>query len=401
MRTASSHTSPGRASERRAALLSCVAHAVLALGLIWLGTRLQRDQPAPATRMSDIMSGAIEIEVASAAPVQPPVQPPVAASPAQPAVAPAVSSIEPAPESPRPARARASTAGPPVPTGPAAASPAVLSMRDSDGARAASERVAVADGRPWAAGPADLGIDISPAHAARLIAPEPGPPASSPLVLPGAPPAAPDVRDAWTPTGGGTYGLDNLAFTTHIARDGQVTMEDRPSFQLTPRMPRVVTTDDSDVVDNAPSASTAMLAMDVATFDVTDWLMRRAGMDPYSSRKARFLDQTRDARAVMRAQARSEDLRNAVAALPGLLDQVWRDPERTVAERRALLFRIWDECADTGDDELVNAGRMARVTVLAFIRRRLPADSAGAFTAAELESLNAARKSTQPFAPYP
>jgi hypothetical protein len=265
------------------------------------------------------------------------------------------------------------------------------------------ERTAVPAGRPWPAVPHDQSsIDLSPAHAARLIAPDPGPPSSSPLVLPGEQPAAPDVRDAWKPTGEGTYRLDDLAFTGRIARDGQVTIEDKPSFQLTPSLPRVVASENPPAIaDNSLGTQTVLLTMDIATFDVTDWLMRASGMDPYSARKARFLDQTREARAAMRAQARSEDLREAIAALPDLLDQIWRDPGRTVAERRELLFRLWDECTESGSEELVNASRMARATILAFIRRVLPEGSADAYTPAELESLNATRKSTEQFTPYP
>lgn len=294
---------------------------------------------------------------------------------------------------------------PPVTPAPSAAPPALLSMRGSDRARPATEPsapvVAPRDtGAPGerAAGPeqrapGSVPGDLSPAHAARLVAPDPGPPPSSPLALPGPPPAAPDVRDAWMPTGEGTYRADDLAFTAQIARDGTVTIDDKPSLQLTPNLPRVR--------ENPLHPGNVLLMMDIAKFDVTDWLMRRSGMDPYAARKARFLDQTRDARAAMRAQARREDLRDALAELPDLLDAVWRDPGRTVAERRELMFLLWDECAEKGSDELVTASRTARATILGFIRRTLPPGSPDAYTAAELDALNAARKSTQQFAPYP
>ncbi|HWN68076.1 MAG TPA: hypothetical protein VNM90_10590, partial [Haliangium sp.] len=248
-------------------------------------------------------------------------------------------------------------------------------------------------GRPWPAAPRGQSpIDLSPAHAARLVAPDPGPRPSSPLMLPGGPPAAPDVRDDWAPSGEGTYRVADLAFTARIARDGQVTIDDKPSFELAPSLPRVR--------EDPLHPGNLLLMMDIARFDVTDWLMRSSGMDPYSARKARFLDQTRDARAAMRAEAQREDLRNAIAALPDLLGAIWRDPGLTATERRELVFRLWDECTETGSEELVSASRTARATILGFIRRTLPEGSPDAYTAAELESLNATRKSTQQFAPY-
>jgi hypothetical protein len=102
----------------------------------------------------------------------------------------------------------------------------------------------------------------------------------------------------------------------------------------------------------------------------------------------------------MRTEARREELRQAIAELPALLDAIWRDSGRTAAERRELMFRLWDECTETGSEELVSASQTARATILGFIRRTLPEGSADAYTAAELESLNATRKSTQRFAPY-
>lgn len=399
-------TCSGRSSERRAALLSCVVHTLLALGLVWLGAREPDAVTTPAPRAPAAAPGVIEIEVAPAVIVTPapaPLPATAPAPPARPAPAPAVSRAVPAPVRPPVPRARVAT---PRPMSPArTAEPvAVLAMRSSDRARPTGEpgaplagpdqRPVVPDGRPWPAAPRDQSaIDLSPAQVARWIAPDPGPPPpASPLVLPGAGPAPPDSTDSWAPAGEGTYRLDDVAFTAHIARDGQVTIDDRPSFELAPSLPRVR--------EDPLNPGNYLLMMNIARFDVTDWLMRRAGMDPYSARKARFLDQTRDARAAMRAEARREELREAIAELPALLDAIWRDPGRTAAERRELMFLLWDECTETGSEELVGASRTARATILGFIRRTLPEGSADAYTAAELESLNAARKSTQQFAPY-
>lgn len=281
-----------------------------------------------------------------------------------------------------------------------------------------------------------------------MVTPDPGPTPYSPLALPGPPPEAPDVRDRWMPTGGGDYAVASAGFSARIARDGQVTIEDEPSFQITPSMPRLSSEDLTDPSTGEVEPQ-VMVKMNVATFDLTDWAMRMSGMDPYSSAKLRLLDQTREVRAEMRARARTEDLRDAIALLPRLLDTVWHDPGLPVAERRALLFKIWDDCAEIGragpaaeptnepaapdhaagpdgnarpaddthhgaeprdrgepddpdaDGELARASRTARATVLGYIRRSLPAGSPDAYTEAEIDALNAQRKSAERFAPYP
>lgn len=245
-------------------------------------------------------------------------------------------------------------------------------------------------------------VDLSPAHAARLVRPEALAPVPSPLELPGPPPADVDVRDDWSPAGGGTYRADTTVFTATIDRDGRVTIEDKPSFQWKLGRPRGEREEGGPgQAATAQDAPIAWMKMELATFDLTDWVMRMGGQDPYAHRKARFLDDSRDARADMRARAQAEDLRDAVAALPGLLRRTWQDTSLSPAQRRAMLFRLWDECVEAGPADVVRRGNTARVMILAFIRRHLPAGSAHAYTGAEIEVLNAGRESEQPFAPYP
>jgi hypothetical protein len=81
------------------------------------------------------------------------------------------------------------------------------------------------------------------------------------------------------------------------------------------------------------------------------------------------------------------------------LDQMWAsvtDP----AGRKQALFELWDESAETGSTDLVEAGAAARKFVVGFIRARLPAGSATAYTAAELTTLNGKKQSKAKFAPY-
>jgi hypothetical protein len=69
-----------------------------------------------------------------------------------------------------------------------------------------------------------------------------------------------------------------------------------------------------------------------------------------------------------------------------------------LAGRKAGLFELWDDCAETGGDEVVAGGTAARALVLGVIRGRLRGSDA--YTTAELAQLNARRRSTAVFAPY-
>ncbi len=394
--------------------LSLGAHAVLVLVFVGFGSRTQRDLRAPTPQPDTI-----EIEIGPPAPApagDPPPGPALAVAqvPARPpAMPPARPQRAPAPAPPSPPAPAAAVRAPAAPTPPARAplagapdTPAPPSVPSSAAASAASAgalsmRSSTHTPDPGEPRPGRPDVNLSPAHVARLVAPDPGPAPYSPLDLPGPPPEAPDVRDAWMPTGGGDYAVANAAFTARIAHDGQVTIEDKPNLQIMPRRPKVGT--DFSNEHTGQGAPQAHLRMDIATFDLTDWVMRMSGMDPYASRKLLLLDQTREVRAEMRAKARIEDLRDAIALLPRLLDQIWHEPGLPAVERRELLFRIWDECAELGpeeDDALGRASRTARATVLGYIRRTLPAGSPDAYSEAELASLNARRRSAERFAPY-
>lgn len=175
-------------------------------------------------------------------------------------------------------------------------------------------------------------------------------------------------------SGNGTKKFDHRTFKVAIARDGSPTIKDKPSVQH--------------------------LYGPVFLFDVTDWAMRQAGIDPYAYEKRKLLDETREERAQMSAAARTERLREAQRRLPTTLAAVWADPRHPTSARRRLLFQLWDECAEQGHDEVVAAGARVRAIILAFIRTRLPAGSRDAYTVDELETLNATRTSRATFSPY-
>jgi hypothetical protein len=63
------------------------------------------------------------------------------------------------------------------------------------------------------------------------------------------------------------------------------------------------------------------------------------------------------------------------------------------------VFELWDDCSEE-PGSLGEAGTRARAQVIGWIRARMPADSAAAYSAAELDELNARRRSRERFAPY-
>jgi hypothetical protein len=97
--------------------------------------------------------------------------------------------------------------------------------------------------------------------------------------------------------------------------------------------------------------------------------------------KARFLASTEPLRMRMAAEAHAEDLKAALWNLPALLDKIWFKPECPPTERRRLLHQLWLEYAEMPGNESSCA------TIMAFIRRRLPAGSRDAYTADELARL--------------
>jgi hypothetical protein len=136
-----------------------------------------------------------------------------------------------------------------------------------------------------------------------------------------------------------------------------------------------------------------------AEFDATDALMRSHGMDPYASYKKKILDDTREQRFEMGKQYKTQQL--AMSGRYMEKNVAWlvsRAPNKS--ELKQGLFELWDECAESGSEELVAGGAAARAQLLGFIKRTLPATSPDAFTAEELTRFNKQRKSRAEFAPY-
>ncbi|HEX7599030.1 MAG TPA: hypothetical protein VF518_12505, partial [Polyangia bacterium] len=97
--------------------------------------------------------------------------------------------------------------------------------------------------------------------------------------------------------------------------------------------------------------------------------------------KAHFLAATEPLRTRMAEEAHAENLKAALLDLPSLLEKIWSSTQYPPAERRRLLHELWREYAE------MPGTAPSCATILGFIRRRLPAGSPNAYTAAELAHL--------------
>ncbi|HTE53611.1 MAG TPA: hypothetical protein VK698_22300 [Kofleriaceae bacterium] len=122
--------------------------------------------------------------------------------------------------------------------------------------------------------------------------------------------------------------------------------------------------------------------------------------DPYLPQKLALMEATREERWAMRRAHDEVVMQRALDDLPRYLDAVWSRPGWSASTRRQLLFALWDEAAEDGNELLRAGGAEARRLIEEFIALRLPPGSRLAFRAAELTRFNRARQSRQAFAPY-
>jgi hypothetical protein len=341
-----------------------------------------------------------------------------------PARPPAVVLAEPPPEPPPP---RAAQDVPPPEPPIARAAPQPPRAEISTGARAAVETAPPAAGDPGAAPPSrSAWFDLRRRRAAAVDLRLPQGSHDDLDRVPRGTDAAPGVartgqlRDA----GGGSYRSEQGPFTAKVAPDGSVTLKDGRNLQVglalpTPRSvangvsrwyysdkgadgqrgDRALDKEVSGSTDAEDRSKTAVLPVLRGGFDITDAFMRRKGNDPYASKKLAFLDSTRDERVQLGTAHREQQLRQTAQIMRRNLDQLWQQLAEPRA-RRAALFELWDEAVETGDANVVEAGRAARRLVIGFIRARLPAGGPDAYTADELAGLNRHRQSKASFEPY-
>jgi hypothetical protein len=135
----------------------------------------------------------------------------------------------------------------------------------------------------------------------------------------------------------------------------------------------------------------------LGNLDIQDRIMLAFGIDPYAGAKLGFLDRTRDQRAALGAVRIHELLSHSAELMLQNINHLWAvTPD--LAGRKLGLFQLWDDCAETGSDDLITGGASARALVVSIIRARLT--GASAYTLAELAELNAHRHSLATFAPY-
>jgi hypothetical protein len=146
-----------------------------------------------------------------------------------------------------------------------------------------------------------------------------------------------------------------------------------------------------------------------------EWATRSRGRDPAASAKAQLLEKTRAFRTRLAVAWALDLISTRLAALDGELQAIWNADALPTEDKRRLLFARWDECAERFavptehlpddaivrvDEARVEAAMVARAEIAAFVRRHAPSGDPLAYTAEELERLNAKRVSVRPFAPY-
>jgi hypothetical protein len=141
-----------------------------------------------------------------------------------------------------------------------------------------------------------------------------------------------------------------------------------------------------------PAGTAGVPAGASGVMDLTDAYIRLMGQDPYRRAKARFLSATVDMRARMVARHETAVRRASLVELPARLDKLWSDDSHPAAEKRRLLWLLWDEARDA------QGGPAARRIIERFIRERLPRGSPDAFTDEELTQFRAGPGGA--FAPY-
>lgn len=233
------------------------------------------------------------------------------------------------------------------------------------------------------------------------------------------------IRTGQLQQDGGVHVSQQGVFTARVEKDGNVSLKDAKNFRMGIALPRpkmignaisewyasdkgedgqrgkrTLEKEVGGSIDADDRSRAVIVPVLRGGFDVTDALMRKLGVgDPYASKKLAFLDATRDERAQIGARYRAGQLAQTDILVRKNLDALWSTISDPAARKQAL-FELWDEAVETGDPRVVEAGAAARRQIVGFIRARMPAGSAQAFTATELAALNSKRQSKQPFAPY-
>jgi hypothetical protein len=137
--------------------------------------------------------------------------------------------------------------------------------------------------------------------------------------------------------------------------------------------------------------------------DFNDHVLRAMGDDPYAYAKKRYREDTFEDRLCLAEKAAVGRKQQGLFQLKDRLERLLQQPGMTQAQRRELVFEMWDECSDGASDRdkaEADLGAAARATILAFIRRAFPAAGPQAYATSELAAFNRRRSSRLPFDPY-
>jgi hypothetical protein len=137
--------------------------------------------------------------------------------------------------------------------------------------------------------------------------------------------------------------------------------------------------------------------------DFNDQVLRMMGEDPYAYAKKKYREHTFEDRLCLAETAALGRKQQGLFQLKERLEHLLQQPGLSQAQRRELVFEMWDECGDgapDGDKAEPDLGAAARATILAFIRRAFPAVGPQAYATSELAALNRRRSSRLPFDPY-
>lgn len=138
------------------------------------------------------------------------------------------------------------------------------------------------------------------------------------------------------------------------------------------------------------------------SFDLSDILMRRFGgssADPYVYEKMQLLEKTFDERVEIRRDHNARLMSRSLAQLPAYLRAIAESDRYSEADKRAIYFALWDECAEGGNEELRKGGAKARAIIEAFVRKRAHGREGGGYSEQELAYFNENRTSLDSFHP--
>jgi hypothetical protein len=159
------------------------------------------------------------------------------------------------------------------------------------------------------------------------------------------------------PQSDGSYAYDAPSFSAIVTPDGRVSFEDKIQ-------------------------------------DLNAVVERMVGVQVNTAEKRRFMESTAALREQLADAAEAQNQRRAKVTLRHTLEVLIGDARKSLTQKRAIIFGMWDDCASDA------SGSEAQAAIEHFVRERLPRDSALAYSATELAQLNQRRVSRRVFDPY-